>query len=185
MDAKNIIKIGLLSAILICPEYDSLSGSPLEKPAEISNYFYKSAKDSKVEILNSIPNGLPIDPLLIKRDIRKLSGFGMRLHPILRTARMHKGVDFPAKKGVQILATSYGVVKRVAKSPTYGNVIEIQSGEYTIRYAHCNEIFINEGDHVKSGELIASVGSTGLSTGAHLHYEIIENGKNVNPKEFF
>jgi murein DD-endopeptidase MepM/ murein hydrolase activator NlpD len=138
-----------------------------------------------VEILASKPQGLPIIRGHIKKRINKLSGFAYRFHPILLRKKFHTGIDFPADLGTPIMVTAYGKVIKVQKlRGGYGNVVTIQSGDYTTIYAHCFEIFVEEGDYVSKGDIIASVGSSGLSTGPHLHYEVRYKGKPLNPRDY-
>lgn len=148
------------------------------------DYSKDIAKTEIPSIISSVPKGLPIDPKKIKCHIPHCSGFGMRYHPIFKTRRKHNGIDFPAKLGTNIVSTSYGTVIRSEYHRSYGNVVEVKSGIYTARYAHCKDLYVKVGDKVKMGQVIATVGSSGLSTGPHCHYEIDVEGKKVNPFEF-
>jgi len=115
---------------------------------------------------------------------RLSSGFGNRRHPILGYNKMHKGVDFAAKKGTPILAAGDGIVERANKYGGYGNYIRIKhNSEYKTAYAHLFKFAkgIKKGKYVKQGSIIGYVGSSGRSTGPHLHYEIILNNRQVNP----
>ena len=108
-----------------------------------------------------------------------------RMHPILHTARAHEGIDVSAPLGSPIVAPAGGVVVKVAVESGYGNVLEIDHGNgITTRYAHCSRILVRPGTHVVRGDMIAKVGNTGLSVGPHLHYEILVNGKQVNPLKY-
>ena len=112
------------------------------------------------------------------------SGFGWRRHPILRYARMHTGVDWAARTGTQIVAAGNGVIIKARRESGYGNRIEIQHGNgYITTYSHMVGFArgMREGVRVKQGQVIGYVGSTGLSTGAHLHYEVVVNGNYVDP----
>lgn len=114
------------------------------------------------------------------------SGFGMRRHPVLGFSRMHKGVDFAAPTGTPILAAGDGVVSFAGWNRGYGNLVKVQhNGTYTTAYGHASRIArgIRSGTRVKQGQVIAYVGSTGMSTGPHLHYEILQNGVQVNPAQ--
>jgi murein DD-endopeptidase MepM/ murein hydrolase activator NlpD len=105
-----------------------------------------------------------------------------RFHPILHYARPHEGIDVSAPMGAPIVAPAGGVVRLVTVETGYGNVLEIDHGDGIVtKYAHCSRIVVKRGQHVKRGEIIANVGSTGLSTGPHVHYEIHVNGKVVDP----
>lgn len=111
------------------------------------------------------------------------SGFGMRYHPILHRYRMHKGVDLGARSGVPIRAAADGVVIMATRQSGYGNVISIaHGGGIATLYGHCSRLLKSPGARVRRGETIALVGSTGLSTGPHCHFEVRINGKAVNPR---
>ena len=110
------------------------------------------------------------------------SPFGMRLHPILKTYRVHTGMDIGAPMGTYILAANSGVVSKATYSVSYGNLVMINHGNgISTAYAHGSEILVEEGQEVKRGDIIMKVGSTGWSTGPHLHFEIIVNGTKIDP----
>ena len=105
-----------------------------------------------------------------------------RFHPILHYARPHEGIDVSAPMGAPIVAPAGGIVRLVTVETGYGNVLEIDHGDGIVtKYAHCSRIVVHAGQKVKRGQIIANVGSTGLSTGPHVHYEIHVNGKVVDP----
>lgn len=115
---------------------------------------------------------------------RLTSPFGMRRHPILRSTRMHQGQDFGAPHGTTIRAAADGVIISASRNRGYGNVIIIDhGGGMTTVYAHCSSFIVRSG-RVKRGQPIARVGSTGLSTGPHLHFEVRINGRAVNPRAY-
>ena len=114
-----------------------------------------------------------------------VSGYGNRLHPILRVTRFHEGVDIAAPRGTPIMATADGVVTRAGWLGSYGNVVEISHGYgITTLYAHNSRNAVKTGAAVKRGQAIAYVGSTGLSTGAHVHYEVRVDKRPVNPSSY-
>jgi murein DD-endopeptidase MepM/ murein hydrolase activator NlpD len=110
------------------------------------------------------------------------SGFGMRNDPFTGTIGRHDGLDFTSNIGAPILATADGVVSRSGWDGTYGNLVEITHAEgFMTRYAHISTLLVKEGQRVKRGDRIAEVGSTGRSTGPHLHYEVFHQGRVINP----
>ena len=105
-----------------------------------------------------------------------------RVHPLLHVSRPHEGIDVSAPMGAPIVAPASGTVTKVDRENGYGNVLEIDHGNGIVtRYAHCSRIDVRQGQRVTRGQRIAAVGSTGLSTGPHLHYELHINGKVVDP----
>ena len=108
-----------------------------------------------------------------------------RVHPIFHLARPHEGIDVTAPMGAEIEAPANGIVTEVRWVDGYGNIITLDHGYGLVtRYAHCSKILVARGTRVKRGQKIALVGSTGLSTGPHLHYEVWVNGKAVDPKKY-
>ena len=135
---------------------------------------------NKQEMLQHIPG---IQPL---KTYKYVSGFGTRMHPIYKTLRTHTGIDLVAPTGTKIYATGDGVVTSAQFERGYGKAIVINHGyQYQSMYAHCSEILVHQGQKVKRGEVIGLVGNTGVSTGSHLHYEIIKGGQKVNPINYF
>jgi murein DD-endopeptidase MepM/ murein hydrolase activator NlpD len=113
------------------------------------------------------------------------SRFGLRRLSYERRARMHEGLDYAAPSGTPILAAADGRVLRTGTSSSYGRFVEIQHANgVTSFYAHMSRIGASEGDVVVAGDAIGLVGSTGRSTGAHLHFEIRRNGQQINPENF-
>jgi murein DD-endopeptidase MepM/ murein hydrolase activator NlpD len=114
-----------------------------------------------------------------------VSPYGRRLHPILKKYKMHTGIDIDAPSGASIIAANSGTIIIAGWRSGYGNTVVIDhGGGITTLYAHCSKILVKVGDHVAAGKVIAKVGSTGLSTGAHLHFEIRVNGDTVDPLKF-
>jgi murein DD-endopeptidase MepM/ murein hydrolase activator NlpD len=110
------------------------------------------------------------------------STFGMRFHPILGFSRMHQGMDFGAPVGSPIVAATDGVVMFAGWHGGHGNYVRLNHvGGIATGYAHMSRIVAKPGEHVRQGQLIGYVGSTGLSTGPHLHYEVFRNGEAINP----
>jgi murein DD-endopeptidase MepM/ murein hydrolase activator NlpD len=110
------------------------------------------------------------------------STFGMRMHPILGYSRMHQGVDFGAPMGAPIVAATDGVIAFAGRHGGHGNYVRIShSGGIATGYAHMSRIIAKVGERVRQGQLIGYVGSTGLSTGPHLHYEMYRGGRPINP----
>lgn len=119
------------------------------------------------------------------KDVRVGSGFGFRIDPINGRRSMHAGVDFPAPVGTPILAAAGGVVIVQQYHEAYGNMIEIDHGnDINSLYAHASKTFVKTGDIVKRGQTIAAVGSTGRSTGPHLHFEVLVSGRPQDPQLF-
>jgi len=124
----------------------------------------------------SVPSIMPTPGWLTSQFSRS------RNHPLLHISRPHEGIDVAAPMGAPIIAPASGVVVRVGYENGYGNTLEIDHGNGIVtRYAHCSRIDVKSGQRVTRGQSIAAVGSTGLATGPHLHYEIHINGKVVNP----
>ena len=147
-------------------------------------YRYKTT-DGEVDLFNekghSVHKTLMITPI---DGARLSSGYGMRRHPIKGYSRMHKGLDFAAPTGTPIMAAGDGVVEYAGRKSGYGNYIRLRhANEYQTVFGHMSKFAsgIRKGVRVKQGQVIGYVGSTGLSTGPHLHYEVLHRGKNVNP----
>jgi len=124
------------------------------------------------DVSSSIPTASPL-PLMPQAS----SGLGYRIDPLTQQTAWHEGTDFPAAYGTPILATAEGVVIRAAWDQEYGYVVDVQHKNSVVtRYAHAQEILVKQGDFVKQSQAIAKVGSTGRSTGPHLHYEVLRDG---------
>ena len=139
------------------------------------------AKEKK-DMLASIPAILPIK----KGDFYVASGYKMRMHPILKINKFHKGMDFTAPKGTPVYASGNGKIHRAQRSSTFGKVIYINHGYgYLSIYAHLSKMVVRRGEDIKRGDLIGYVGNTGLSVAAHLHYEVHKNHNALNPINFY
>jgi len=121
----------------------------------------------------------------VKRSVVS-SGFGMRKHPVYKVQKFHTGIDIPKPKGTAVYATGNGTVIRKGYCSGYGNFIEIEhAGGFRSFYAHLSKTLVNVGDSVSVAEQIACVGSTGVSTGNHLHYEIRKGNYFLNPAGWY
>lgn len=134
------------------------------------------------------PDGRSIKRTLMKTPIngaRMSSGYGKRRHPVLGYTKMHKGVDFAARTGTPIFAAGDGVIEKAGWFSSYGKYVRIRhNSKLKTAYAHMSKIrpAVKSGSRVKQGDIIGYVGTTGRSTGPHLHYEVLLNGKHVNPR---
>lgn len=138
----------------------------------------------KEKLLASIPAIQPIS----NEDLRhQPSGFGWRTHPIYKTAEFHPGMDFAAAQGTEIYSTGDGTIERAdALAQGYGNHIVINHGYgYKTLYGHMSKMAVRAGQVVKRGQLIGYVGSTGLSTAPHVHYEVMKAGEKMNPINYY
>ena len=136
------------------------------------DYFDESGQSAKKFLMKTPINGA-----------RLSSGFGNRKHPILGYTKLHKGTDFAAPRGTPIYAAGNGVVERAGPYSTFGNYVRIQHANgYQTAYAHLNGFAkgMRKGAHVRQGDVIGYVGTTGRSTGPHLHYEVYINGTPMN-----
>ena len=113
------------------------------------------------------------------------SYYGKRTDPFHGRREMHKGIDFAGEMGSDVVATAAGVVTWASKRYGYGQLVEINHGNgLSTRYGHCKEILVKVGDKVAQGDKIALMGSSGRSTGPHVHYEVLKDGRQVNPTKF-
>lgn len=139
---------------------------------------------NKEKMILSIP---AIQPIAID-DLHRISDYyGVRRDPFLRTTKFHNGIDFAGSKGVPIYATGNGKVERAEYSFFgYGNVVIVDHGfGYKSRYAHLNSIKVKSGDPIVRGQIVGTLGTSGRSTGPHLHYEVILRNKTVDPMNYF
>lgn len=139
---------------------------------------------SKAQMLACIPAIIPIK----ESEIRQISSyFGYRTDPIYKVSKFHSGVDFASAVGTEVFATGDAKVELVEQNFWgYGNIITLDHGYgYKTRYAHLSKFAVRQGQKVKRGQVIGYVGSTGKSTGSHLHYEVIKNNELTDPMHFF
>ena len=185
---KNYIKILLI--IIPIGVYFYLSNNKKIIVKEVKVEQPKSKVLSKVNKIPTpkktvdTPSIFPIKGIKNKKKIS--SSFAKRLHPITGKLKFHAGLDIASKIGTPVVATAKGIVVSVNRSNDgYGNQILLSHDkDFQTRYAHLNNIVFAKGDKVEKGEVIGFVGTTGLSTGPHLHYEVIKKGKKLNPKKF-
>lgn len=124
-------------------------------------------------------------PLLRPIDTRQTSGFGMRMHPILHEERMHKGLDFAGPYGTRVNAAAAGKVIFSGQANGFGNLVVIEHREgFETAYAHLSQLNVEVGDRIGAGYKVGEVGSSGMSTGPHLHFEVRVNGKQVDPADY-
>jgi murein DD-endopeptidase MepM/ murein hydrolase activator NlpD len=129
-------------------------------------------------LLAAKPSGWPVKGWLT-------SGFGVRLDPFLGKRKMHEGLDIAARTGTPVYATADGIVSSIRTEPGYGKVVTVDHGYgYRTVYGHNSKYSVKVGQRVRRGDLIASVGNTGRSTGSHVHYEVRLNGVPVNPRKY-
>jgi murein DD-endopeptidase MepM/ murein hydrolase activator NlpD len=182
---KNIIESEL--------ERENLILSMMQEMDKVKKQMYIQTKsydeilemaENKEEMMASIP---AIQPIPNKELKRLASGFGMRMHPILKVVRPHEGCDFSAPRGTPIYATGDGEVVRVSSTfGGFGKLVVIDHGYgFITKYAHMSSFNVKKGDKVKRGDCIGFVGTTGTSTAPHLHYEIHKDGKPINPVHYF
>ena len=137
----------------------------------------------KEERMLAIP---AIQPVLNKDLSRTASGYGMRMDPVYGVPKFHAGMDFAAPSGTDIFATGGGVVESAGWQQGYGNCVVINHGfGYETLYGHMEKILVREGQKVQRGDVIGLVGSTGKSTGSHLHYEVHLRGQIMNPQNYY
>ncbi|MBL0730268.1 M23 family metallopeptidase [Piscinibacter sp. HJYY11] len=165
------------------PSLEQLNGmmDSLDEAAEQSGDLFTMIEsrlfEKRLEAL-MVPNSPPINGAVG-------SGFGFRSDPFSGRPALHTGLDFPADVGTPIMAAAGGVVRSTDFHAAYGNLLEIDHGNgLTTRYAHTSKILVKPGDLVKRGQVVAQVGTTGRSTGPHLHFEVSVEGVLQNPAKF-
>jgi len=182
----SLLDEGLEQEDMIVSNYDRIDR--LKRQMYIQTRSYDEVIQSalnKADMLAAMP---AIQPITNKGLSRLASGFGYRIHPIYKVKKMHWGIDFSAPRGTPIYATGDGKVRLAKKSylkTGYGNQVEIDHGYgFKTKYAHMQTLAVKRGENIKRGQLIGYVGSSGGSTAPHVHYEIIKNGKKINPIQY-
>lgn len=184
--AAEMRKLGLEPSRFEVPAYQG-QGGPFEAVAPLKagdpkfkQLFMSWKKLDQLEKGSiAIPSSMPVS------GTNFTSGFGVRSDPFRGRAAMHAGIDLAGPMGTKIYATADGVVGRSGWVNGYGNLVELNHGRgIQTRFGHLSKSFVTSGQHVKRGDLIALMGSTGRSTGSHLHYEVRIDGKAVNPVPF-
>lgn len=173
----------LIVFVAVSGSFINCTGDPSYIPCEAEESIIDSLsreiemKDSLISIMYShLPFGKPVDSIDIS------SSFGYRRHPITRRKQLHLGIDLRADRRDTVYATANGVVSKSGWYGGYGRHIEIEHEfEYITSYSHLHRIFVDKGDTVNKNQPIGLIGSTGFSTGPHLHYEIVQEGDRIDP----
>ena len=154
------------------------SGGPFVADTETSYDELLNQVDEYLKTMKALPLGKPVHG-------RVSSGFGKRVDPVNKKKAIHEGVDIKGKRGAKIVTTGSGKVIKAFKNAGYGNYVEIDHGNgYVTAYAHLQNYLVRRGERVEQGQVIGQLGSSGRSTGPHLHYEIRLNKKPINPDKF-
>jgi murein DD-endopeptidase MepM/ murein hydrolase activator NlpD len=178
-------KGGPYQPVLFQPQPNNTLINDLESTLESTLYLRQGIQNlektwrAHYEWLSQLPTGSPI-----ANRAGLSSNFGTRIDPFTKQLAQHPGVDFSAAPGTPILASGDGKVIKAEYDSAYGNFIEIEHADnFVSKYAHARKLNVKAGQDVKRGQVIAEVGSTGRSTGPHLHYEILRNGAIINPMQ--
>ena len=176
---------GRRNSLAVKAGYSQLS-THLDKSEKNIESLTKAAKDYRAKKVAAYKAELASrTPSLWPCEGEMTSGFGNRIHPLYGYGKFHAGCDFTTAYGTPIQATAAGVVCHSDWMGGYGKVVEIDHGNgLKTLYAHCSELLVKKGAKVKKGQLIAKVGTTGLSSGPHCHYEISRGKKQIDPKPF-
>jgi murein DD-endopeptidase MepM/ murein hydrolase activator NlpD len=181
---RQLFALGSKKAVLDNYTPDESGSIDLEELKKQISASMDSVKDIKVYLgeqrdrFLATPQGWPAEG-------RITSGFGMRVHPISGVRKLHTGDDISLSRGTPLHATADGIVSFADRSAGNGNIVVLEHGYgYSTVYAHDSKILVHPGQKVKRGDIIAYSGSTGVSTGPHVHYEVWKNGQSVNPEPF-
>ena len=140
-----------------------------------------SILSKRTEKLNHMPTVMPVRD----KSIWITSGFGWRKSPFTGLREFHKGLDISGRKGAPIIATADGIVKKVGYNRFIGNYVRLtHDGRFSTGYGHLLEYTVKKNQQIKRGQIIGYMGTSGMSTGYHLHYEVVDNDKRVNPYNF-
>ncbi len=183
---KNIIIFLLLIVIgvggsVFKSTQDQLKETIKQQDNQIFNVYYEKGLNDSIcaKLWEHLPFGLPVEIPIIS------SNFGLRKDPFTKRWKRHKGLDFKGTYRDTVYSTGGGLVETANYFGGYGKCVIINHGKgYETMYAHLSKIYVVEGEYVDDHHNIGMIGSTGHSTGPHLHYEIIENGVSINPKRF-
>ncbi|MEM9278448.1 MAG: M23 family metallopeptidase [Pseudomonadota bacterium] len=188
--AKRAVKIeNVLESIGVpfkAAEYGDIGGPfvPLDHSVQFETHLQALEKtldmyDSVSSVAKTVPLGTPVPGAKVS------SHYGSRVDPFNGRIAMHSGIDFKAKTGTPVKATGKGVVTKAGRKGGYGKIVEVKhKNGYITRYAHLSRIAVQVGQHVNKGDIVGKVGSTGRSTGPHLHYEVRLNNKARNPSKY-
>ncbi|MEO1654946.1 MAG: M23 family metallopeptidase, partial [Bacteroidota bacterium] len=181
---KDLIKKGLKEEDLVLSSFKKID--QIKRKLYIQSKSYDEISKlvkNKSKMLAHMP---AIQPISNKDLTRLTSGFGMRIHPIYKVGQFHPGIDFAAPQGTPIYATGDGVVEKAQYEAGFGNHVVIDHGySYQTLYAHMVKFIVKKGQKIKRGQCIGYVGTTGLSTAPHVHYEVQYKKEPVNPVYFF
>ncbi len=200
---QRLVDIGSLDKGEFSFEAPSAVGGPLvdevAKSQSVLPEILKDMDSLEVLIVNREQQLMLLEDLIMNSELEKSvhpagrpvakgwisSYYGMRNDPFTGKRTMHKGMDFAGKKDSDVVAVAAGVVTKAGEQSGYGYLIEINHGKgYVTRYGHNSKINVKIGDRVQQGQTIGSMGSTGRSTGPHVHFEVLRNGKTVNPTKY-
>jgi murein DD-endopeptidase MepM/ murein hydrolase activator NlpD len=161
---------------------DERTSASASSPTDMTGLVTEPSSDSRansVPMVAWLPSGMPTEGVAVS------SRYGWRIHPIHGDARMHQGIDIPGTAGSPVFATAEGAVTLADWSGGYGLLVEIDHGAgLDTRYAHLSSLAVTPGQRVQKGQVLGYVGSTGSSTGPHLHYEVRMAGEAVDPTGF-
>ncbi len=188
MRLLKCLGVGLMAVLLSCEKQKDETVPYFQKLGEILVYSAQDARqtydepvrdvEAKPQSANNFPDTWPTQGTIT-------SLFGLRLHPISHRYRFHSGVDIANFKNTEVLACADAVVKFAGHEGGYGNVVILDHGNgFETVYGHAEDLLVSTGELIKKGQLIASMGSTGVSTGDHLHFEIRFAGEAVDPTVF-